>query len=36
MQQPIQFDIGLNLKTAQTLGLTFSNEVMLQVTEVIP
>jgi putative tryptophan/tyrosine transport system substrate-binding protein len=35
MQQPIQFDIGLNLKTAQALGITFPNEILLQVTEVI-
>jgi len=35
MQQPIQFDIALNLKTTQTLGVTFPNEVMLQATEVI-
>ena len=35
MQQPIMLDLGLNLKTAQALGLTIPHEVLLQVTEVI-
>ncbi len=29
------FDLIVNLKTAQALGLTFPNEILLQVTEVI-
>ena len=29
------FDIVANLKTAQALGITFPNEIMLQVTEVV-
>jgi putative ABC transport system substrate-binding protein len=35
MQQPMQFDIALNLKTAAVLGLTIPPEILLQVTEVI-
>ena len=35
IEQPMTFDFVVNLKTAQVLGLTFSNEIMLQVTEVI-
>jgi hypothetical protein len=35
MQQPIPFDIAVKLRTAQALGITFPNEIMLQVTEVI-
>jgi hypothetical protein len=30
---PLTFDFVVNLKTAQALGLTFPNEIMLQVTE---
>jgi len=29
------FDFVVNLKTARELGITFPNEIMLQVTEVI-
>jgi hypothetical protein len=29
------FDRAVNLPTAQALGITFPNEIMLQVTEVI-
>jgi ABC-type uncharacterized transport system substrate-binding protein len=29
------FEFVVNLKTAQALGITFPNEIMLQVTEVI-
>jgi putative tryptophan/tyrosine transport system substrate-binding protein len=35
VEQPTIFDFVVNLKTAQALGLTFPNEIMLQVTEVI-
>ena len=35
VEQPMKFEFVINLKTAQALGLTFSNEIMLQVTEVI-
>ena len=33
VEQPMAFDFVL--KTAQALGLTFPNEILLQVTEVI-
>jgi putative ABC transport system substrate-binding protein len=36
VEQPMTFDFVVNLKTAQALGITFPNEIMLQVTEVIP
>jgi len=29
------FDCMVNMKTAQALGITFPNEIMLQVTEVL-
>ena len=29
------FDFVVNMKTARALGITFPNEIMLQVTEVI-
>jgi putative tryptophan/tyrosine transport system substrate-binding protein len=35
VEQPMRFDFVVNLKTAQALGITFPNEIMLQVTEVI-
>jgi len=35
VEQPMTFEFAVNLKTAQALGLTFPNEIMLQVTEVI-
>src|SRR3954452_20989049 len=35
VQQPMTFDFVVNLKTAKALGITFPNEIMLQVTEVI-
>jgi len=35
VEQPMTFDFVVNMKTAQTLGITFPNEIMLQVTEVI-
>ena len=31
----MRFDFVVNMKTAQALGITFPNEIMLQVTELI-
>jgi putative ABC transport system substrate-binding protein len=35
VEQPMRFDFIVNLKAAQALGITFPNEILLQVTEVI-
>jgi putative ABC transport system substrate-binding protein len=35
VEQPMTFEFVVNMKTAQALGITFPNEIMLQVTEVI-
>jgi putative tryptophan/tyrosine transport system substrate-binding protein len=35
VEQPMRFEFVVNLKTAQALGITFPNEIMLQVTEVV-
>jgi len=35
VEQPMTFEFVVNLKTAQALGITLPNEIMLQVTEVI-
>ena len=35
VEQPMIFDFVVNMKTARELGITFPNEIMLQVTEVI-
>jgi putative ABC transport system substrate-binding protein len=35
MEQPTKFDVAINLKTAQVLGLTIPQHVLLQATEVI-
>ena len=35
VEQPMTFDFVVNLKTAQALGITFPNEIMLQVTEIL-
>jgi putative tryptophan/tyrosine transport system substrate-binding protein len=35
VERPMTFDFVVNLKTARELGITFPNEIMLQVTEVI-
>jgi putative tryptophan/tyrosine transport system substrate-binding protein len=35
IEQAMTFDFVVNMKTAQALGLTFPNETMLQVTEVV-
>jgi putative ABC transport system substrate-binding protein len=35
IEQPMTFDFVVNLKTAQTLGISLPNEIMLQVTGVI-
>ena len=31
----MRFTLVVNLKTAEALGITFPNEIMLQVTEVV-
>jgi ABC-type uncharacterized transport system substrate-binding protein len=35
IEEPREFDCVVNMKTARELGITFPNEIMLQVTEVI-
>ena len=35
IEQPMTFDFVVNMKTAQALGITFPNEILLQVTEII-
>jgi putative ABC transport system substrate-binding protein len=35
VEQPMTFDFVVNMKTARELGLTFSQEILLQVTEVV-
>jgi putative ABC transport system substrate-binding protein len=35
VEQPMTFEFVVNMKTAKDLGITFPNEIMLQVTEVI-
>jgi putative ABC transport system substrate-binding protein len=35
IEQPMRFDFVVNLKTARELGITFPDEIMLEVTEVI-
>ena len=35
VEQPMTFEFVVNMKTAQALGITFPNEIMLQVTEVV-
>jgi putative ABC transport system substrate-binding protein len=35
VEQPMRFEFVVNRKTAQALGITFPNEILLQVTEVI-
>jgi len=35
VEQPMTFEFVVNLKTARELGITFPDEIMLQVTEVI-
>jgi putative ABC transport system substrate-binding protein len=35
MQQPTKLDVAINLRTAQALGLTIPDRVLLQVTELI-
>ena len=35
VEQPMTFEFVVNMKTARELGITFPDEIMLQVTEVI-
>jgi putative tryptophan/tyrosine transport system substrate-binding protein len=35
VEQPMTFDFVVNMKTARELSITFPQEIMLQVTEVI-
>jgi putative ABC transport system substrate-binding protein len=35
IEQPMRFDFVVNMKTAQTLGITFPPEIQLQITEVV-
>jgi putative ABC transport system substrate-binding protein len=35
IEQPMTFEFVVNMKTAQALGITFPNEIMLQVTELV-
>jgi putative ABC transport system substrate-binding protein len=35
VEQPMTFDFVVNLKTGRELGITFPNEILLQITEVI-
>jgi putative ABC transport system substrate-binding protein len=35
VEQPMTFDFVVNMKTAAALGITFPNEILLQVTELI-
>jgi putative ABC transport system substrate-binding protein len=35
IEQPIQFDLAINLKTARALGLSVPMELMVSATEVV-
>jgi putative ABC transport system substrate-binding protein len=35
VERPMRFDFAVNMKTARELGITFPNEILLQITEVI-
>ena len=36
VEQPMRFELVVNFKTAETLGITFPREILLQVTEAVP
>ena len=35
VERPTKFDFGINLRTAETLGLTIPRSVLLQATELV-
>jgi len=35
IQQPTKFDFAINLTTAKELGITFPEDVLIQITEII-
>ena len=35
VEQPTQFELAINLKTAKTLGIKFPNSILVQATKVI-
>ena len=35
IEQPMTFEFVVNMKTARELGITFPQEILLQITEVI-
>jgi putative ABC transport system substrate-binding protein len=35
IEQPMTFDFVVNMKTARELGITFPQEILLQITEVV-
>jgi putative ABC transport system substrate-binding protein len=35
VQRPTKFELVINMKTAKTLGIKFSNSILVQVTKVI-
>jgi len=35
VEQPTRFDLGINMKTAKTLGIEIPNSILVQATKVI-